>query len=465
MRRTVALTSALLLTALLTASAADRPNIIVILADDLGYADIGAHGAGDIHTPNIDRLAASGVLCTDGYVTHPFCSPTRAALVTGRYQQRFGNECNPQYDPLNPFLGLRRGERTIADRLKAAGYVCGVIGKWHLGAASPFHPLRRGFDYFFGFLGGGHDYFRVDLRRPLGGGYFLPLEENGRPLTLDGYLTDVLSDAAVRFIERHAERPYFLYVAYNAPHTPLQAPQAYIRRYASIADPKRRVYAAMVTAMDAGIGRILEALERTHQLERTLVFFLSDNGGIPRTSGSSNGPLRGTKGMLYEGGIRVPFLVSWPERLPKGRRYAEPVSSLDIAATAAAVAGLDAKAAAGLEGINLVPYLSGERQEPPQRALFWRADGGTRWAVRKGRWKLVKPAANEAVELYDLQEDIAEANDLAKQKPEVVDRLRALYQAWNKHNIPPRFPNPQPYRKRLLQLYEAIDRGATIASP
>ncbi len=441
-------------------TAADLPNIVVILADDLGYADISVHGCTDIATPNIDRLAHTGVRCTDGYVTHPYCSPTRAGLITGRYQQRFGNENNPAYDPLNPFLGLHREEPTIADRLKQAGYRSAVIGKWHLGAAAPFHPTRRGFDYFYGFLGGGHDYFRVDLRQPLLGGYFLPLEENGRPVVFDGYLTDALTDAAVRFIERHRDEPFFLYVAYNAPHTPLQAPEKYLKQTQGIDDRKRRVYAAMVVGLDAGVGRILDALERTGLRRRTVVFFLSDNGGIPRTSGSSNRPLRGRKGMLYEGGIRVPFLVSWPGTLPEGRTYERPVSCLDIAATAAELAGLNRQQRAGLEGVNLVPYFRGEKEGDPHEALFWRTAGGRQWAVRAGRWKLLKPSADRPVELYDLAADIGESQDLAGDKPEVVARLRSLYEAWNSKNVPPRFPNPQPYRRIMMKVYQEIEEGS-----
>ncbi len=441
-------------------ASAERPNVVVILADDLGYADISVHGCTDIKTPNIDRLAETGVRCTDGYVTHPFCSPTRAALVTGRYQQRFGNENNPWYDPQNPFLGLHVKERTIADRLKAAGYRSGIIGKWHLGTAHVFHPARRGFDYFFGFLGGGHDYFRVDLRRPLGGGYYLPLEENGKPLDLNGYLTDVLTDAAVRFIEENRDKPFFLYVAYNAPHTPLQAPEAYLERTRSIEHPKRRIYAAMVLALDEGVGRILDALERTGQRERTLVFFLSDNGGIPRTSGSSNRPLRGTKGMVYEGGIRVPFLVSWPGTLPEGATYSHPVSSLDIAATAAALAGLNRQQTRDLEGVNLVPYLTGQKEGEPHEALFWRTGGGDQWAVRAGRWKLLQPGPDRPLELYDLSRDISESKNLFQEQTAVAARLRALYEAWNRDNIPPRFPNPQPYRRRMMEAYRAFEQGS-----
>ncbi|MCZ6793384.1 MAG: sulfatase-like hydrolase/transferase, partial [Planctomycetota bacterium] len=286
-----------------------RPNVVLILADDLGYADVGMHGCRDIPTPNIDRLAASGVRCMSGYSAHPFCSPMRASLMTGRYQHRFGYERNIAYDPHNRHMGLPESETTIATRLRQAGYATGMVGKWHLGAARPFHPRRRGFDFFYGFLGGGHNYFSVDLLRPVGEGYFQPLERNGKPEDLTAYLTTALSRSAVGFIESHREKPFFLYVAYNAPHTPMQAPQEYLDEAArgSPAAPesgrpsgatktqptKRQIYSAMVHAMDDGIGEILRCLERLKLRERTLVFFLSDNGGPERSNASRNDPLRG----------------------------------------------------------------------------------------------------------------------------------------------------------------------------
>ena len=432
----------------------ERPNILVILADDLGYADTGAYGSEEIKTPNIDRLAAAGIRCTDGYVTHSFCSPTRAGLVTGRYQHRFGHETNVPYDPHNLLLGLPRKERTVADRLRKLGYATGVVGKWHLGASHLHHPMRRGFGFFYGFLGGGHDYYRVDLRRPLGEGYFTPIDDNGKPTTIQEYLTTDFSRAAVRFIEQVGDRPFFLYLAYNAPHTPLQAPDELIRQYASISDGRRRVYAAMITAMDTGIGMVLEALQRTGKLENTLIFFLSDNGGPTRVTGASNKPLRGQKGELYDGGIRVPYIVAWPARLPQGGTFGMPVSSLDIAATALAVAGADLETMPELEGIDLIPYLSGSAS-PSQlkRALFWRQDGGRRWAVRVGRYKLIKPTAKSSLELYDLQADIGEQQNIIESEPQLAEELRALYREWNRLNIPPRWPNPPSYHPELRRFH------------
>lgn len=319
------------------------PNILVILADDLGYADIGAHGCKDIPTPSIDRLAAEGVRCTSGYASHLYCSPMRAGLMAGRYQHRFGYERNIAYDLQNSFMGLPQTELTVAARLQKAGCSTGAFGKWHLGAAAPFSPNKRGFDFFFGFLGGGHDYFEVDLNRPMGEGYQQPLQRNGTPEVLRGYLTTVLAEEAVAFIERQAAQPFFVYLAFNAPHTPMQAPPSYLEKFAAIADPKRRAYAAMVHAMDDGIGRVLSTLDRLQLREKTLVFFLSDNGGPENANASDNGPLRGQKGEMFEGGIRVPFIVSWPGALPAGAIYDHPINSIDIARTAVELAGAPAK--------------------------------------------------------------------------------------------------------------------------
>lgn len=433
-----------------------RPNVVIILADDLGYADIGVQGCRDIPTPHIDRLAESGVRCTSGYAAHPFCSPMRASLLTGRYQHRFGYERNIAYDPHNRHMGLPAEETTIATSLKKAGYATGMVGKWHLGAALPFHPNRRGFDFFYGFLGGGHDYFTVSLLRPMGEGYFVPLQENGKPLEIDSYLTTALSVAAVRFMESRRNDPFFLYLAYNAPHTPLQAPESYLEKFASIGDRKRRAYAAMVSAMDDGIGQVMKCLERLEIRERTLVFFLSDNGGPERSNGSSNDPLRGQKGDVHEGGIRVPFLASWPGVLPRGVEYHEPVISFDISTTALAVAGLELEEDRRLEGVNLVPFLSGQRKDPPHAALFWRREKGQDWAVRAGSLKLLGTADADRPTLFDLAADIGESVDLSEKRPVDVARLLRLYREWDEENRPPFFPSFRDYHRILDGHYREL---------
>ncbi len=414
---------------------APRPNVIVILADDLGYADLGCHGAKDIPTPHLDALAAGGVRCTSGTVSHPFCSPTRAGLLAGRYQQRFGHENNPKWDPADETLGLPVQVPTVADALRAAGYRTGAVGKWHLGAAPRFHPNRRGFDEYFGILGGGHQYFPVARSAAE---YSIPVDRNGQAVDEPEYLTRAFSREAAAFVERHRGRPFFLYLAYNAPHTPMQAPKETVAKFASIADEKRRTYAAMVSEVDDGVGLVLRRLRELGLEERTLVFFLSDNGGPPSANASSNGPLRGAKGQVYEGGIRVPFLVRWPGRLRAGATYDAPVSSIDLFATAAAAAGARAE---GLEGVDLVPYLAGEKAGVPHERLFWRSGGGERWAVREGNWKLLD--AGEGRMLFDLAADPGETTDLASKHPDVAERLARAYADWDRGNVKPLWDNPR----------------------
>ncbi len=422
------------------AAAARRPNVIVIIADDLGYADLGFNGCKDIPTPHLDSLAQSGVRLTNGYVTHPFCSPTRAGLLTGRYQQRFGHENNPAYLPEDATVGLPLTETLLPRVLKDAGYATGAIGKWHLGAAPAFHPNERGFSEYFGFIGGGHIY----LPGGKGGAeYTVPLLRNREPLPLEGYMTDVLSREAAAFITRHRSDPFCLYVAYNAVHTPLQAPEKYLSRFTAITDERRRTYAAMTSAMDDGVGEILRALREQQLDEHTLLFFISDNGGpAPAVAPTDNTPLRGHKGQVFEGGIRVPFLARWAGRVPAGRVLDQPVIALDIFATVAALAGAKPAADRPLDGVDLMPYLSDEKKELPSRPLFWRTGGGKTWAVREGRYKLLQQDTPQP-QLFDLAGDVSETTDLAAQQPETVARLTKTWQAWNAQLVPPIFESPK----------------------
>jgi arylsulfatase A-like enzyme len=423
-------------------AAARRPNVLIILADDMGYADASFQGCKDIPTPHLDRLARGGVRFASGCVSHPFCSPTRAGLMTGRYQQRFGHENNPKYDPADEVSGLPVSETTVAQVMRDAGYRTGHVGKWHLGAAPKFHPLRRGFQESFGFIGGGHDYFRAgDPSKE----YTIPIQRDGQAVEEPEYLTDAFSREAEAFIRRHKADPFFLYLAYNTPHTPQQAPDKYLDRFANIEDKKRRYYNAMVSALDDGAGRVLGALNELKLDRDTLVFFLSDNGGPIDVNGSHNTPLRGAKGQVYEGGIRVPFVMRWTGHLPAGKVYHEPAISLDIFPTAAAVAG--ARTPANLDGVNLLPHLEGKVKTPPHQRLFWRTGGGTAWAVREERYKLVKVGAAEP-ELYDLDDDIGETTDLAASRQEVTKRLLAAHEDWNRQMIPPRFESPNPAGKQ-----------------
>lgn len=419
-----------------------KPNILVILADDLGYADVGFNGCKDIPTPNLDRLAKRSLRCTDGYVTHPFCSPTRAGLLTGRYQQRFGHENNPAWLPESTVAGLPLGETTLPQVLKTAGYVTGCVGKWHLGAHPQFHPNRRGFDDYFGLLGGGHVY----LAGAKGGvEYSIPMNRNGRDEPLDGYLTEVLGREAAAFVKRHEGKPWFCYLAFNAPHTPLQVTDKQLDRVRHITDNTRRNYAGLVVGMDDAVGTVLTALRDSGQEENTLVWLFSDNGGPVSVTHSDNTPLRGAKGQVFEGGIRVPFLVSWPARLPQGRDYAEPIHSLDVFATAVAVTGAKVSDGVRPEGVDLIPYLSGEKSGHPHERLLWRVGGGVKYAVREGRWKLVHEVAGEP-QLFDLSTDVGESKDAAADNPEIAARLQQAYEAWNRDNISPLFENPRANR-------------------
>jgi arylsulfatase A-like enzyme len=347
-------------------------------------------------------------------------------------------------------VGLPLTETFLAKQLRAAGYVTGAIGKWHLGAAPCFHPLERGFTEYFGFLGGGHQYLPEENPEPAKQAwqveYRIPLHRNKEPVAHVGYMTDLLSGEAAAFVGRHKAEPFFLYLAYNAVHTPLQAPEKYLARFAHIADAGRRTYAAMNSAMDDGIGRVLNAL-REHGLDRnTLVFFLSDNGGPITKVPCNKAPLRGGKGQVLEGGIRVPFVACWPGKLPAGVVYNEPVCSIDLLPTALALAGASLPEKP-LDGVNLIPHLTGENKTAPHERLFWRTGGGAGWAVREGRYKLVS-AAQAVPQLFDLEADIGEEHDLAAEKSDVVKRLTAAFETWNAQLVPPRWEGATQKKKK-----------------
>lgn len=424
---------------------APRPNILIILADDMGYADAGFQGCQDIPTPHLDRLAKEGVVCTNGYVSHPFCSPTRAGLMTGRYQHRFGHVYNPYYDPEDHREGLPLSEILLAEPLKQAHYVTGWIGKWHLGAAPEFRPEKRGFMETFGFLGGGHRYINWTVNPKTE--YLIPIERNGQPVEVTEHLTIAFGKEAAAFIQRHKGQPWFLYLAFNAPHLPHEPTTERLQRFANIPDKRRRAYAAQMSLMDDAIGMALDALDATGQTKNTLVFFFSDNGGPigDRGNGSSNDPLRGGKGDVYEGGIRVPFVVSWPGRLPAGTKYDQPVISLDVFATALAVAGQALPTDRKYDSVNLIPYLAGEKKDPPHDYLFWARDNSL--AVRHGDLKLVQPRPGH-YELYNLRSDIGEKVNLAEQQPEVVTQLARVLAGWHSQMPPPAFPGVTAHKKQ-----------------
>lgn len=429
---------------------AQRPNIVLIVADDLGFADLGFQGCKDIPTPHIDSIARQGIRCANGYVSCPVCSPTRAGLMTGRYQQRFGHEFNPgpRQDDRGE-IGLPTDEITLPQLLQKAGYKTAMVGKWHLGYDEKYHPTRRGFDEFFGFLGGAHGY--LDSGRAGQQSIFRGLEAIDEP----AYLTDAFGREAVAAIERHQAEPFFLYLPFNAVHNPLQAPRERELRFSQIQDPKRRTYAAMLNAMDDAIGAVLGKL-RDHGLEeKTLIYFISDNGGPLEGNGSNNAPLRQRKGTVYEGGVHVPFLVQWKGHLPAGSVYEQPVIALDLFATALGAASVPLPTDRPIDGVNLLPYLSGEEEQPPHSELYWRF--GEQKAIRRGSMKLIL-AAQRPPELYDLETDISETTNLADKQPALVASLKKALAAWESETKPPRWSRQE--RRAGTQPRDAATKAA-----
>ena len=376
----------LFLAAAALGAASKQPNLIFIVADDLGHGDVGFNGCKDIPTPNLDAMARNGVRFSQAYAAHPFCSPTRASIMAGRYQQRFGHELNTAFKPDDDKVGLPVTETLLPKILKDAGYATGLVGKWHLGFHPVFHPNQRGFDEFFGFLGGGHKYFA-----PWNGTTEMttPLLRNQTPVDeTTPYITDVFNREAVAFITRHAEKPFFLYLAYNAPHSPVNAPDNYVKRMVKAENNGRRYYGATICAMDDGVGEIMDTLKKLRIEEKTLVFFLSDNGGA-KESKCDNSPFKGLKAQLYEGGIHVPFLAQWRGTFPAGAVFDHPVITMDLFATAVGLANGKAPNDRPMDGVNLAPYVLGQTQGAPHDFLFWRIGGGSAYAVRQGPWKLV----------------------------------------------------------------------------
>ena len=443
--------------------ASDQPNIVFLFADDLGYGELGCQGNDEIPTPHIDSISADGIRFTQAYVTAPNCSPSRAGMLTGKIPMRFGYEFNPiGARNEDPGTGLPSRETTIAELLHDQGYTTGLIGKWHLGGSADYHPHRHGFDEFFGFSHEGH-YFvpppyegvtTMLRRRSLPGGesgrwmgknlvYTThmgnnepdydannPIVRGGQPVDEQEYLTDAFTREAISFIDRHNDKPFFLHVAYNAVHSPLQGKLSDMKRFEEIDDIHRRIFAAMLSSLDQSVGKILEAVERNQIAQNTLVVFLSDNGGPTRELTSSNAPLRGEKGSMYEGGVRVPFMMKFPGRLNAGETYSHPVSSMDLFATSASLAGTSAKSK--IDGVDLMPYLTGKTADRPHEEFFWRQ--GNRAGLRLGDWKLVRHGNRKAVakwELYHLADDESESKNLATTNKA---ELNQLIERWNERN-------------------------------
>ncbi len=478
-----------------------KPNVIVILIDDMGYHDIGVYGAKDIPTPHIDSLARNGMRFTQAYTSCPVCTPARAGLLTGRYQERYGLEWVINPDPATgktPY-GIDVHEKTLGDLLREEGYATAALGKWHLGDQPQYFPTHRGFDYFYGYLQWGHYYLNqtpeqlahptdpwIVFAEQFGGEaaakYMVevsnaPIYRNEEVAGWKGYLTDVLNQEAVDFIERNKDRPFFLYLSEAALHVPLEATEKYLSRFPNLSDEKlRRTHAAALSAVDDGVGHILDKL-REHGLEKnTIIFFTSDNGGAsfwePRpeildivkagspllsgkkgeklsyrtvserfqwgvgANGADNLPLSFGKGVHYEGGVRVPYIVQWPGVVPAGKVSEAVVSHLDIVPTCVAAAGGKLPADREYDGANLRPLFQGQPGKWQNRPMYWRIWNDR--AVRSGNWKLIW-IGDTPPKLYNLADDVAEEKDLAAQHPDIVLRLQTAWRTWNKKNITPLF--------------------------
>ncbi|HLG17478.1 MAG TPA: sulfatase-like hydrolase/transferase [Blastocatellia bacterium] len=428
---------------------ARKPNIVFILGDDLGYCDVSMYGCRDIPTPNIDSIAVGGVKFTNGYVTAPVCSPSRAGLLTGRYQQRFGFEFNAgslQRALADPEMGLPTSEITLAEMMKKAGYATGMVGKWHLGMHAKFHPTARGFDEYFGFLFGANMYIDPDQpgvksADPEGAGVRIrgarnPIIRNQTPVEEKEYLTEAFAREAVAFIERHRNEPFFLYAPFNAPHTPLQATKKYIDRFPQVKDERRQIYMAMVSALDDAVGAILKKLRDANLERNTLVVFLSDNGCATYTRACTNDPLRLGKLTHFEGGFRVPFAMRLPGVIKAGAVYDAPISSLDLFPTAVALAGSRLPGDRAYDGVDLLPHLTGKKKTLPHEVLCWR--NGENAGIRKGKWKLFR--GGDHFWLFDLSKDTGEQTNVAEKHPDVVEQLKKELLNWEAGMKQPQWP-------------------------
>jgi arylsulfatase A-like enzyme len=423
----------MLASVVVSGQASPVPNILLIVADDAGYHDFSMQGNTNFPTPRIDALAASGVRFTSGYVCGAVCSPTRASIMTGRYQQRFGNESNP---PAPSTRGLPTNEVTFATLLKSAGYATGCVGKWNLGELAQFYPTARGFDSFLGFLGPGRSYFPIASPKT-----YEVITSNGVTLAESGYTTDRFGQAATNFIQKHATAPWFLYLCFNAVHSPLDPDPARINRLTNYTYPStnRLMQAAVTLALDDNVGLVLDTLGALNISSNTLVLFLNDNGGDPDWP-SDNFPLRDAKTSLYEGGVRVPYLIRWPGHVPAGQVLTNPVISLDLLPTALAAAGMPGPTNRPLDGLNLLPLVTGQTNSLPRDTLCWRTMGRTLGysAVRKGDWKVHITDNSGFVQLFHLNPDgTGEYDDLATNNPAKVLELMAAFAQWEAKTVEP----------------------------
>ena len=414
-----------LISTTISSCAQEKPNIIFLFADDAGYEDFGFQGSDVMITPHLDKMAKDGVKFTQGYVTDATCGPSRAGLITGKYQQKFGyQEINvPNYMSenskfLGDDMGLPLDQKTIADYLKKLGYTNAVYGKWHLGNADRFHPLKRGFDEFYGFRGGARSYF--PYKNFKGVHHDNKMERNFEIFEEPKkYATDVFADEAISFIERNKKNPFFIYLAFNAVHTPMHATKEDLAKFPNLKG-KRQQVASMTLALDRACGKIMDKLKELGLDENTIIVFSNDNGGPTDKNASLNLPLSGTKSNHLEGGIRVPYLIKWPKKFKAGQVYDYPVSTFDLLPTFFAAGGGNIKDLDKVDGVNLIPHITGENKARPHKYLFWKKD--VRAVCRDNDWKLIR-FADRPAELYDLSKDITEQNNLASQEPERVKEM------------------------------------------
>jgi arylsulfatase A-like enzyme len=439
--------------------AADQPNIILIIADDLGFADLSINGSLQIKTPNIDALANSGVYFTEGYVSAPVCSPSRAGIITGRNQVEFGHDNNiggtqPGFDPA--FLGLPLTETTIAKRLKSLGYKTGLMGKWHLGDAPAHHPSKRGFEEYWTYPHGGHDYF---VALPDGKGYKSPLEcsyKEPEPIT---YITDDTGNECVDFIKKHKSVPFFLMASFNAPHAPMQALEEDLKIYKEIESVKRRTYAAMVHRLDINVGKIVGQISTLGLSDNTLIVFISDNGGPTTSNASINAPYRGHKGTLLEGGIHVPYIMNWKNTIPARLKYKNPVTTLDLAPTFFAIAGGVITEKVKFDGRNLIPFITGSNENIPHEEMKWRFTISA--SIRDGDWKLIR-LPDRLPLLYNLSTDISEQNDVSRENLDITKTMLKKLGDWDVSLPHPVFLEGPQWRANQVRLY---DRKYLLTQP
>ncbi|BDS09425.1 sulfatase-like hydrolase/transferase [Aureispira anguillae] len=469
------------------------PNIVVILADDLGLMDVSRYGGKNVITQNIDAIGANGVTFQEGYISSPICAPSRAGLITGRYQQRFGFEINiherypknrieyfvyanllntgdwkvaqhddwaiPSFEAMQQ-QGLPPTEFTLSELLKTKGYQTAAIGKWHMGYNHTAIPINRGFDYHYGFYEAFSLYAPIDKKGIInqklsdfsdphiwgkGRKGNCAIRKNDQIIEEDTYLTTRIAEETNTWIAAHKDAPFFVYVPFSAPHTPFQATKEYYDQYAHISSPEKRIYYAMIHALDDAVGSIMNQLKQLNLEENTLVVFLSDNGGATYTGAADNSPLKGGKFTNFEGGIRVPFMMQWKGKLPKGKVYKNPISALDIFATATALANVQLPNDRKFDGVNLMPYLldSTYQHQKPHEALYWRSEYHK--AIRKGKWKLIQDDLAQQTVLYNLDTDQAEQYNLAQSNPKIIKELQLDLKNWETQLINPNWPRVMDY--------------------